>query len=144
MPTADTVSLFYLTAAMSPSNDAAAVQWAASTSTTKAISSSRCTRTGGAFPATATALTTNGSGTSASEGSIAIDAAGDVLSAYEAFDGTTASFVSRIQPADERYRQPPQTIAIPQPGYSASWVSVGFDARGNRDRAWVRATSRRP
>ena len=135
-PLTDAVSLYYLAVAIGPSNDAAAVQWAASTSTTSNIFISVHPH-GGAFPATATPLTTNGSGTSASEGSIAIDAAGDVLSAYEAFDGTTTSFASRIQPAVNSTWQPPQTIAIPQSGYSASWVAVGFDAGGNATAAWV-------
>jgi hypothetical protein len=132
-PLAD--SLYYLAAAIGPSGDAA-VQWNDNTGSTSNVLISLRPR-GGTFQATATPITNVSSPSSASGGSIALDAAGDVLSAYSFYDGTTATFASRVRPASNGTWQPPQTIATPQTGYSGSWVAVGLDGAGNATAAWV-------
>ncbi len=61
-----------------------------------------------------------------------------MLSAYAAYDGTTATFVSRIRArVERRLAAAADDRDVPQPGYSASWVAVGLDAGGNATAAWV-------
>jgi hypothetical protein len=127
-------SLFYLAVAIGTNGDAA-VQWADSGSVANIIVSIRPRN--GAFPATPTPLTTNVSGSSATEGSLAVDAAGDVLSAYSTYDGTTSSYVSRFHPAGGSTWQAAQTIDTPPTQYSLSWVAVGMDDAGNTTAAMV-------
>jgi hypothetical protein len=130
-----TESLYYLTVAIGPNGDAA-VQWNDNGSSTSNVFISLRPK-GGAFQLAPTLLTNNVSPSSSSEGTVAIDGAGDVLSAFVTSDGTTASFVSRMRPAANQTWQPPQTIGTPQAGYAASWIAVGLDGSGNATAAWV-------
>jgi hypothetical protein len=128
-------SLYYLAVAIGTNGDAA-VQWSDATSTTANIFASIRPRNG-AFPATPTALTTNVNPASASNGALAVDAAGDVLSAYSTYDGTAGHYVSRFHPAGGSTWQTAQTIDSPPLPYSESWVAVGMDDAGNTTAAMV-------
>jgi PKD domain len=127
-------SLFYLAAAIGTNGDAA-VQWDDSAATANIVASVR--PHAGSFPASPTAVTTNTAPASAYSGSIAVDAAGNVLSAYAYDDGAAVHFTSRFRQATSGTWQPQQTIESPAAPYSASWVAVGMDDAGNATAALV-------
>jgi hypothetical protein len=133
VPTAD--NLFYVTAAIGPSGDAA-VQWVHVSGMNANIEAS-VRRPGGAFPTTATPLTTLTSPSTSTLGALAINAEGDILSAFQKYDGTNISFVSEIYPMNGTAWILPQTITTVISPYIASWISVGIDKNGNSTAAWV-------
>jgi hypothetical protein len=125
VPIAD--SLYYLTAGIGPTG-MAAVQWEHYSTAGNIEVSIR--PSGGTFPATPTALTTNTSTPSANNGSLSIDAAGNVLSGYS--EGT--SLVSQIRPAGSTTWQPAQTIDTSS---LDAWIEVGLDGSGNATAVWL-------
>jgi hypothetical protein len=133
VPTAD--NLYYLTAAIGPSGDAA-VQWVHIHGMNSNIEAS-VRRPGGAFPATATPLTNLTSPSTSTLGSLAINAEGDILSGFQKYDGTNVSFVSEIYPMNGTAWILPQTITTVITPYTASWLSVGIDSHGNSTVVWV-------
>ena len=133
--TPNSESLYYLTAAIGKNGDAA-VQWTDSNSTTANIVVSVRPH-GGTFPASGTPITTNASPASANGGTLAIDAAGDVLSSYSSYDGTNKHFTSRFRAASNQVWQPAQDIFTLTAPFSASWVAVGVDDAGNATAAMV-------
>jgi hypothetical protein len=120
-------SLYYLTTAVGPSGDAA-VQWTLSNGGNN-ISIATKSAAGSFQTNVSTALTTSGT---ANGGTVAIDAAGDILSTY--YSGTT--FASRLRPANGSFATQ-QTVGTTQAGFSPSWIAVGFDSAGNASAAWV-------
>jgi hypothetical protein len=132
-----THALYYLTTAIGPSGDAA-VQWNDNVSgATSNVLIAIKSKTGN-FPANAPSTVTSVSAPAAgSGGTVAIDAAGDVLSGYSFFDGATSFFTTRFRPASVGLFQTQQPISTPQTGFSASWIAVGLDGGGNATAAWV-------
>ncbi|MEO9176006.1 MAG: PKD domain-containing protein, partial [Gaiellales bacterium] len=127
-------SLFYLAAGIGSKGDAA-VQWedAAATGNIFASFAPR----GDSFQTTPTPVTTNTAPSSAFSGSIAVDAAGNVLSAFANYDGTASHFSSRYRAISNNTWQTQQLIDTPASPYSTSWVAVGLDDAGNATAAVV-------
>ena len=132
---ANTESLYYLTDAIGKNGDAA-VQWTDDgPSIGNIIVSVR--PHGGTFPASPTPITTNASPATAYGGTLAIDAAGDVLSSYSRGDGTNDHFTSRFRAATNQVWQAAQDIFTLTAPFSGSWVAVGMDDAGNATAAMV-------
>jgi PKD domain len=133
-----THALYYLTTGIGPSGDAA-VQWNDNVSGATSNVLIAIKPQAGSFQTTPSLVSVVNAPSSASAGTVAIDAAGDVLSAYLFFDGATMTsfFTTRYRPASVGNYQPQQPISAPQFGFSTSWIAVGFDAGGNATAAWV-------
>jgi hypothetical protein len=131
-----THALYYLTTAIGPNGDAA-VQWNDNVSSATSNVLIAVKPKGGSWPVGPTLVSVANAPQSGSGGTVAIDAAGDVLSAYLYYDGTTSFFTTRYRPASVGNYQPQQQISAPQFGFSTSWIAVGLDAAGNATAAWV-------
>jgi len=94
---------------------------------------------GAAFTANApTDVTTYTSPDTATDDAVALDAAGDVLSAYTFSDATTTSpsLGSRFRPAGGAY-QPPQLVGSPIAGHQVNPIVMGADGTGAVTAAWT-------